>query len=1083
MVVDAHGLGRTSSCAFFLSAPSSPFPSSSPFPTSSPMPSSSPSPFPSSPSSLPSSPSPFPSSLSPPLRLGARGTEAKWYDGREERESAARERNVSRHLHTVYEGFPAQTQSTRREGKEMLRESSRERRRSLHVYRAGTPSQGLANMVHGPSPFLRLLPHPCSLCPSNSTSPGNFPVSDPFCGEQATERRDDFCLFSPLATRGQPHQSPWVYEKRERLYVSSISVETERMRISPLLALSQPSRSSTPPSLPSFVRRRTKSPSCSASRQAENHPAAASGRSLPGGGVSREEEKREKHRSSFSRLFSQSQRTLRPRSQSCFSSFPSSSSSVSSCVASGPPGFSFPVLSLRSRQTARQTHALFSLLSNFALFCHPFGDSPAGDVLAALLRDGPGRGESFARALFVEEISTELLGCYLSAPHHPPVCSCPSGAGRPSPVSRAELDDRGRSRGKREQGDAREPEAAGNSCKEKRRDKSRRDRGLERPEVGRDAPRVRAVSTAAIMHRFLASSRLVNLAVSGAEEETPRKQEMGEREPNSSTQPGTEANDGNTLRGCAQAEKREPRAHALGDSAREAGTSESPVHDLQTLQHGKPGEAGRKRFEAGLRRNALPLSEAAAGDRNMHAERQRPNRLRGSPGKRIHHPLCASQTPRDRLFYTTVGTGPEHVVVIHGICMSGSFFSDVLSCFLDASVGSSPAWKEESASVNPSAQSHPPPACVASSACARARRSSRRAKTSAAKRETQSLPPSFSPASAECGTRRCPSRENFAGPSPGAEKASGAGDERVREEKGHRRKDSKRREKHTHSPLDPALFTFYNVDLVGFGRSASIYSPTDYSRREQAIRVVQDIIFANKLPAVHLVGHSFGSLVAAEVARLLPLGSVKSVLLLAPAYFESTRQAMQILTATHFPAAHSIAHPIVAFFILKIGRLLRPVLEPIFNIVVPKDELPQLSVADLFSIDPDAMVGTILSIVNERLEETLQTLQDRRIRVTIVHGTGDGVIPIRQSQVLAERYSNVQLRPVKDFVHHFPSSHSRFTAHLLHQEVLRYREASSVRTCMRSHSVAAAVGSAADPALALCSRHSLYRGLACAESL
>ncbi|CBZ53342.1 hypothetical protein NCLIV_031290 [Neospora caninum Liverpool] len=771
------------------------------------MPSSSPSPFPSSPSSLPSSPSPFPSSLSPPLRLGARGTEAKWYDGREERESAARERNVSRHLHTVYEGFPAQTQSTRREGKEMLRESSRERRRSLHVYRAGTPSQGLANMVHGPSPFLRLLPHPCSLCPSNSTSPGNFPVSDPFCGEQATERRDDFCLFSPLATRGQPHQSPWVYEKRERL--------------------------------------------------------------------------------------------------------------------------------------------------------------PAGDVLAALLRDGPGRGESFARALFVEEISTELLGCYLSAPHHPPVCSCPSGAGRPSPVSRAELDDRGRSRGKREQGDAREPEAAGNSCKEKRRDKSRRDRGLERPEVGRDAPRVRAVSTAAIMHRFLASSRLVNLAVSGAEEETPRKQEMGEREPNSSTQPGTEANDGNTLRGCAQAEKREPRAHALGDSAREAGTSESPVHDLQTLQHGKPGEAGRKRFEAGLRRNALPLSEAAAGDRNMHAERQRPNRLRGSPGKRIHHPLCASQTPRDRLFYTTVGTGPEHVVVIHGICMSGSFFSDVLSCFLDASVGSSPAWKEESASVNPSAQSHPPPACVASSACARARRSSRRAKTSAAKRETQSLPPSFSPASAECGTRRCPSRENFAGPSPGAEKASGAGDERVREEKGHRRKDSKRREKHTHSPLDPALFTFYNVDLVGFGRSASIYSPTDYSRREQAIRVVQDIIFANKLPAVHLVGHSFGSLVAAEVARLLPLGSVKSVLLLAPAYFESTRQAMQILTATHFPAAHSIAHPIVAFFILKIGRLLRPVLEPIFNIVVPKDELPQLSVADLFSIDPDAMVGTILSIGEE----------------------------------------------------------------------------------------------------------------------
>ncbi|KFH17482.1 hydrolase, alpha/beta fold family protein [Toxoplasma gondii MAS] len=123
------------------------------------------------------------------------------------------------------------------------------------------------------------------------------------------------------------------------------------------------------------------------------------------------------------------------------------------------------------------------------------------------------------------------------------------------------------------------------------------------------------------------------------------------------------------------------------------------------------------------------------------------------------------------------------------------------------------------------------------------------------------------------------------------------------------------------------------------------------------------------------------------------------------------------------------------------------------------------------------------SAVKERLEETLQTLQDRRIRITVVHGTGDGVIPIRQSQVLAERYSNIQLRPVKDFVHHFPSSHSHFTAHLLHQEVLRYREASCVRTSMRSHSVATAVGCAADPSLSFSSRNSLYTGSACTESL
>lgn len=58
----------------------------------------------------------------------------------------------------------------------------------------------------------------------------------------------------------------------------------------------------------------------------------------------------------------------------------------------------------------------------------------------------------------------------------------------------------------------------------------------------------------------------------------------------------------------------------------------------------------------------------------------------------------------------------------------------------------------------------------------------------------------------------------------------------------------------------------------------------------------------------------------------------------------------------------SAAHPILAFFILKFGRMLRPVLEPLFSFFVPKDELSSLSVADLFSINPDAMVGTIRSI-------------------------------------------------------------------------------------------------------------------------
>lgn len=56
------------------------------------------------------------------------------------------------------------------------------------------------------------------------------------------------------------------------------------------------------------------------------------------------------------------------------------------------------------------------------------------------------------------------------------------------------------------------------------------------------------------------------------------------------------------------------------------------------------------------------------------------------------------------------------------------------------------------------------------------------------------------------------------------------------------------------------------------------------------------------------VGHSFGGLVAAELCEMLPSGFVTTLILLAPAYFESERQAMRILSHLHFPASH-VRHP------------------------------------------------------------------------------------------------------------------------------------------------------------------------------
>ncbi|PHJ22399.1 alpha beta fold family protein [Cystoisospora suis] len=441
----------------------------------------------------------------------------------------------------------------------------------------------------------------------------------------------------------------------------------------------------------------------------------------------------------------------------------------------------------------------------------------------------------------------------------------------------------------------------------------------------------------------------------------------------------------------------------------------------------------------------------------------------------------------ESLFYIKIGHGPERVVVIHGICMSGSFFSDILACFGGTLEELKQTGQSGETQTKPCSSSLPGCESDSSSSAAATSLSGHHHHHEGLKRRPNK-PKSTGDGMRDFSRDVSATKRNheWKDDTPDSHNHQGDGDSGGSSKRG-------RPGGVHHGPatittassakLDSSLFTFYIVDLLGFGRSTTIYSETEYSRKEQAQRVIQDVICNEKLSAVHLVGHSFGSLVAAEVAAMLPTGAVKSVLLLSPAYFESTRQAMQSLSSALFPASHSAAHPILAFFILKFGRMLKPVLEPLFSFFVPKDELSSLSVADLFRIDPDAMVGTIRSIVHERLEDSLQTMQDRRIRVTLVHGTGDGVIPIRQAQVMAERYSNVHLRPVKGFVHHFPSSHSKFTAHLIYQEVLRHREATSTRTNMRVQSVASGLGRAAHPADALACRTALSTGLDCSEFL
>ncbi|KFH11032.1 hydrolase, alpha/beta fold family protein [Toxoplasma gondii VAND] len=973
----------------------------------------------SSPSSLSSSPSLSSLPRSPALDLRRREERTDWGEEREperrereaerrEREPERREREAerserelsgllrtntgsdrrerrSRPLQTVFEGDPAQLREMERTGREREDERSIRSPPPLYAYRADARPPNFSEVAHGPAPFLRLLPHPCALCGPQLHAPkADFFDPDAFClfGKRHSQRHegDDLCLLqaSPCsASKRHPHRLLCAFERRKRLYVSSLSAQTERRRLLPLLALSEPLTWGAF-SLPSFSRREKRNffssslPKGTPTLEAEGPRCETNG--FRAG---------EKQTLSSWTIRVHSQRKLKFQPAAASSSFSSSASSSctlfssSVCHSCGSHSSAFvrrlPGESVHARQ--RETHALFSLFSNFALFAHPFGDSPAGGLLAGLLRESPRRGASYAQALFVDEVSSELLACYTSAPHHPPgfataSCATIAASGDPPQIGREKQDARDMGRGPlnacREHPRAGTPDI-GSARGDETQDRRRVERG--------ESATCRSASSRAFLERFLVGTGAGHLSLGGLRKETlgrPRLHRDG-REKVLSTRGGTTQGSGDE---SGRREKNAKNAWRLETSSVR---NEKSAKDTQSLTREIGGERHGNACEGGVpeRSSAERLSTEATGwNDKPEALERRECTLSAAAKELTYPPLSVSRNGRDRIFYTTVVSPPSQEESARGERVNSRrrrLRQNGLPRF-----GHSARWSVAAA------------------------RPASRGRTASAQGETRSLSPSFSPP-ATCGapeSQRGPRERSTQADAPGqADELFASARTRAREEKkkGGRRKESKKlRDKH--SPLDPGLFTFYNVDLVGFGKSACIYSPTDYSRREQAERVVKDVIFANKLPAVHLVGHSFGSLVAAEVARILPLGSVKSVLLLAPAYFESTRQAMQILTATHFPAAHSIAHPIVAFFILKIGRLLRPVLEPIFNAVVPKDELPQLSVADLFSIDPDAMVGTILSIVKERLEETLQTLQDRRIRITVVHGTGDGVIPIRQSQ-------------------------------------------------------------------------------------
>eukprot|EP00916_Digyalum_oweni_P025656 GHVL01042240.1.p1 GENE.GHVL01042240.1~~GHVL01042240.1.p1 ORF type:complete len:124 (+),score=22.66 GHVL01042240.1:434-805(+) len=89
-------------------------------------------------------------------------------------------------------------------------------------------------------------------------------------------------------------------------------------------------------------------------------------------------------------------------------------------------------------------------------------------------------------------------------------------------------------------------------------------------------------------------------------------------------------------------------------------------------------------------------------------------------------------------------------------------------------------------------------------------------------------------------------------------------------------------------------FTLFVPDLPGFGRSKNIPSGSHYSINEQLDRLQKDVIEKYGIVCYHLVGHSYGGLLAVELAARNP-SAVKSIIILAPSIFKTKEEAQSSL--------------------------------------------------------------------------------------------------------------------------------------------------------------------------------------------
>jgi pimeloyl-ACP methyl ester carboxylesterase len=184
------------------------------------------------------------------------------------------------------------------------------------------------------------------------------------------------------------------------------------------------------------------------------------------------------------------------------------------------------------------------------------------------------------------------------------------------------------------------------------------------------------------------------------------------------------------------------------------------------------------------------------------------------------------------------------------------------------------------------------------------------------------------------------------------------------------------------------------VDALGFGRSP--WPDAEYTLDEHLGALRRTLVAVSATRRVTLVGHSFGTLLAAQYAARFP-GEIDRLYLLGTPVFHDRKEALARIREMSSTAGLFSLNPILARESCKLHEAFEPVLEKIVPPLTPR--LPARIVRGAMLHTWQAFDGTLRNVVLDRpIRIPLASLGPK---VTFIHGRADGITPLDRVRALA----------------------------------------------------------------------------------